>query len=128
MPNNQKSFSFVILGAGGRFIRIHGTHGYIEGVVDRNEIKVHLFDQDNANETRYTIKTPTIEGGHGGGDMNLLANLIQTLRTDDPEAVLTSTAASLETHRIVFAAERARREGCVVNIADICLEAGLTTV
>jgi hypothetical protein len=46
-----------------------------------------------------------------------LDTLLHAMRVNDPNAVLTSPSESLETHRIVFAAERARREGRVVEVS-----------
>lgn len=113
------TFTMTAFHPGGRSIRLHGTHGFIQGELDRNEIKVHLFDADFDMGTKYTIKVPTVEGGHGGGDSNVMTNLVHALRTSNPDAVLTSTAVSLETHKIVFAAERARRESRVVDMAEL---------
>jgi predicted dehydrogenase len=112
------TFTMTAFHPGGRHIRIHGTHGFIEGAIDQNEMKVHLFDEDFSNGTQYTIKTPSGEGGHGGGDSLVMANFIQALRAGDSSILLTSSADTLATHKIAFAAECARREGCVVNLAD----------
>ena len=49
-------------------------------------------------------------------DRGRIRELIAALRADDPDAVLTTTAESLRSHAIVFAAEQARRSGRVVEL------------
>lgn len=100
---------------GGRFIRLHGTHGYISADTESNTIELHRFLDGKKN----TIEIPKQEGGHGGADDNVMRNLVQALRTNDPNAVLTTTAESLASHTIVFAAERARRERRVVEVSEL---------
>ena len=67
----------------------------------------------------HTITLPAAVGGHGGADANVMENLVAALRANDPSLVLTSTAESLATHRIVFAAEQSRREGRVVSVDEV---------
>lgn len=100
---------------GGRHIRLHGTKGLIIGHTEKNIIELHRFADGTVNE----IKVGTQKGGHGGGDSNVIRELVHAIRTRDPQAVPTSTAVSLATHKIVFAAERARRERRVVELAEI---------
>jgi len=55
-------------------------------------------------------------GGHGGGDFGVMDSFVLALAAGDPNKVLSGPSTSLATHRIVFAAERARRQGCVVSL------------
>ncbi|MFH0938420.1 MAG: Gfo/Idh/MocA family oxidoreductase [Planctomycetota bacterium] len=100
---------------GGRRLRLHGTHGYIETEVDKNEIDLYHFIDRKHNH----IQIPEQAGGHGGGDNNVLRNLLDALRTNNPEVVLTTTAESLASYRIIFAAEKARREKRVVELSEM---------
>jgi hypothetical protein len=93
-------------------VRVHGTQGWIRASIDKNEVELVRF----SDYAKQTIKIPPQSGGHGGADENVLDNLLHAMRVNDPKAVLTSPSESLQTHRIVFAAERARREGRVVDI------------
>ena len=102
-------------GMDGRFIRLHGTRGCLRADVRRNRIDLWRF-QDDAH-VRFDL--PSQPGGHGGADSNIMANFVQALRTNDPTAVLTGTAESLASHRIVFAAEQARREARVVELDEL---------
>lgn len=98
-----------------RYLRLHGTLGQLEASMSNNHIRVKRFS--DLAETVTVI--PMQSGGHGGGDNNIMANFINALRANDPTAVLTSTAQSLETHRIVFAAEQARLEKRVVEVDQL---------
>ncbi len=99
----------------GRRIRLHGTKGMIEADVQSNTIRIHRFDDRATQE----IKLPEQGGEHGGGDHNLMVNLMHALRTDDPDAVLTTTTQSLASHRIAFAAELSRTQRRVVELSEL---------
>jgi predicted dehydrogenase len=96
-----------------RITRIFGTRGEIYG--DSETIKVTEF----LGERTYTVDIPVVPGpssvveGHGGGDVNLLKAFITALQTGDARFLLSGPDETLESHLIVFAAERARRSNSV---------------
>jgi predicted dehydrogenase len=99
---------------GGRYLRIHGTRGYIEAKVDQRTIDLWEFWAEN----RHThIDFPADGGSHGGADGRLIKNFIEAVQGQDESLVRTGTTESLRTHSIVFAAEEARRSGKVVELA-----------
>lgn len=98
---------------GGRRIRIHGTKGYLEAATETRKIEIQEFWGEKIHEE---IDVPERQGGHGGADPLVIGTLIQAIETNNPNIVSTNIANSLESHRIVFAAERARREGQVVYL------------
>jgi predicted dehydrogenase len=100
---------------GTRRLRLNGTHGEILADSGERTIEVIRF----ADRTRTKITIPAEDGGHGGADSRLMRNFIAALRANDRSILLTDTAESLRTHRITFAAEMARREGRVVEIAEL---------
>lgn len=102
---------------GARFTRIHGTEGWLRADTATHEICLHRFTTD----THETLDVPPQEGGHGGADDNLMANFVEALHRNDPAHVLTGPVASLLTHRIVFAAEKARREHRLVDVDELPL-------
>lgn len=106
------AFTMTAFAPTGRHLRLNGATGQIRADIEANTIELTRFAD------RATLKTtfPRQTGSHGGGDSNFMENLLLALRTNNPDAVLTSTAESLATHRIVFAAEQARRESRVVYI------------
>lgn len=110
--------SFVMTGfnAGGhRRTRLFGTHGELEG--DGETVRVHDF---LTGTTEVLEARPpgdaTAAGGHGGGDWGLMDAFVRAVATGDRSHVLTGPQASLEAHLVVFAAERARRDGVVVTV------------
>ena len=54
--------------------------------------------------------------GHGGGDYFLIKAFVQAIATGDRSHILSGPDDTLESHLMVFAAERARREGRVVPV------------
>jgi predicted dehydrogenase len=95
-----------------RYIRVHGTKGVIAGNLEEREIVYRNFLTRNL----HTIKLPVPKTqSHGGGDALILESVTNAIREKDPQAVLTTAQESLESHRIVFAAEEARRTGSVVS-------------
>ena len=101
---------------GGRRIRIHGTKGYLEAETETRRVEVHEFWGDKIVEK---IEVPAREGGHGGADPLVLKTLIEAIETNNPSLVTTNLQNSLMSHKIVFAAERARREGRVVQLSEL---------
>jgi len=58
----------------------------------------------------------TAGGGHGGGDWGLMDAFVRAVATGDRSAILSGPRTSLDAHLVVFAAERARREGVVAEV------------
>lgn len=101
---------------GHRRTRVFGTRGSLEG--DGIDIVVHDF----VTGARRVVHTSTgtdasAAAGHGGGDQGLVDAFLSALRTGDRAHVLSDVRESLHTHRVVWAAERARRSGTVVELA-----------
>jgi len=92
-----------------RFTRIHGTGGVMTCDYKGNWIEVRKFPSN----TYERIDLPVIQAGHGGADKLIVQALSQALSGQGTDP-LTSAQKSLETHRIVFAAETARKTGQVV--------------
>jgi len=101
---------------GGRYVRIHGTKGYMEVKIDQRTIDLWEFWNGNRH-TQFEI--PEDDGGHGGGDDRLIKDLIKAITRTDASRVRTSTSESVRTHRLVFAAEHSRRLGRVVDLAEL---------
>ena len=59
---------------------------------------------------------PSAADGHGGGDEALADAFLAAVSTGDPTLLPSDAAASLVTHRVVWAAERARLTGTVVSL------------
>jgi predicted dehydrogenase len=100
-----------------RMTRIFGSHGFIDGDGHR------LTIEDFVTGTREVIETDDAErdplgSGHGGADQALVDAFVTALTRNDPSHLLSDARTSLASHRLVWAAERARRTGTVVAVAD----------
>ena len=98
-----------------RRTRLFGTHGYVEG--DGVVLKV----QDFRTGHWHTIDTaagldPSAAGGHGGGDEGLVAAFVQAVATGNGSLILSGPDDSLDSHRVVWAAEHSRRTGTTVSL------------
>jgi predicted dehydrogenase len=111
------TFTMTAFAPAGRKLRVHGTHGFIQADVDERKIELHRFWGPSSGIE--TIELPAQDGGHGGGDSNVMASLIHAIRERDPSAVLTGTGESLRTHAVAFAAELSRRERRTVEVAEL---------
>ena len=99
---------------GGRRVRVFGTRGSLCGDSSIIEHRDFLTDQTTVIETN--IVDAGISGGHGGGDQALMESFVTALAHNDPTKILSGPRETLESHLMVFAAEKARREGIVVNL------------
>ncbi|MCX5672935.1 MAG: gfo/Idh/MocA family oxidoreductase, partial [Planctomycetota bacterium] len=54
--------------------------------------------------------------GHGGGDYRLMQAFVGAVATGDSSKILTGVTETLASHLMVFAAEKARRKGRVVDV------------
>jgi predicted dehydrogenase len=96
---------------GGREIRVHGTLGEIR--FNEGGIELRTFGDNNVSSIRI---------GHEVGadaDLCVMREWLIALNTRDESRLVTSAQASLQSHTVVFAAERARREGRVVRLDEI---------
>lgn len=66
-----------------------------------------------------THHAPKSEGGyHGGGDTGLARAFVNAVATEDQRLLGVTTEDILDSHLLVFAAEKARKEGHVVDFAQ----------
>ena len=100
--------------AGNRKTHIFGTKGEIYG--DGSKIRRFDFLTDSTEIIDSQLASPTILEGHGGGDLGLMEDFVSAVANNDPQKILTEPEETLESHRIIFAAERSRREGRIVNL------------
>ena len=101
----------------GRNTRIFGTAGEICG--DGEKIELFDFLSRQWKEVATDPLPETSLRGHGGGDYGLMDSFISASAKADQSLVLSGPAESLETHAMVFAAEKARLENRVVELSDL---------
>ena len=108
------TFTMTAFAPHGRTFRIHAEKAFLEADVGKRTIHIrHFWGAEFRDEH---IEVPKQEGGHGGGDNNVMRHLVEAIQSNNAAHVLTGTAESLRSHAVVFAAERARRLRQVVEI------------
>jgi len=102
-----------------RTIKIMCEHGEIKGDDVLNTIEVTHFSS-NANEAyeNRTIHPAVDNGGHGGGDIGLMTDFIELVRTIS-DTSRSSIHQSVESHIMAYAAEQCRISGQVIDIDEL---------
>lgn len=98
----------------GRQTQIFGTRGQLTG----DSVKIKVFDFNTEKTTEYDTSAGSghITGGHGGGDYNLISDFIDAVASKDQSKLLSGADETLNSHKMVFAAERSRIEGKVIKL------------
>lgn len=96
-----------------RKTHILGSHGELVG--DEEVITVTDFRTRTSVDHRLDAATDVL-GGHGGGDLHLMEDFVEAVRTRKPAGILSGPEISLESHLMAFAAERSRLKGTVEKI------------
>jgi predicted dehydrogenase len=100
----------------GRTIRVDGSEGTIEGRFTYAGERLEYWDHRRMR--RHLLYRKGLTGdAHGGGDAGLISSFVDSLVEGGGEA-LTSARASLESHLMGFAAEKARLDGRVVSLDE----------
>ncbi len=97
-----------------REVRIFGTKAELRG--DGRMIRIYDFLTRKTDTIDTETGDASILGGHGGGDLGLMESFVKAVREKNPKLILSGPDESLESHLMVFAAERARRKGTVESI------------
>jgi predicted dehydrogenase len=99
----------------GRRTRLFGTHGYIEG----DNTLLHVTDfRTGEQRTIDTGDPPSSTAGdrHHGGDTAITDSFLAAVAAGDPSLLPSDAASSLLSHRVVWAAEKARTTGTIVDL------------
>jgi predicted dehydrogenase len=94
-----------------RKTRIFGTHGFLD--TDGATLRVVDFRTGADTTTRLAA---TRAADHGDGDAALVDAFLGAVATGDRTAIRSDATTSLDGHRVVWAAERARHTGTVVTL------------
>ena len=92
-----------------RTTRIALTRGEIIG--DGENLDICRFDGNSVETGVPTNFRIPNSSRHGGGDFNLVSEMIRMLRRNDPDEIRETTEQALQSHLICFAAERSRLNG-----------------
>jgi predicted dehydrogenase len=100
-----------------RETRIFGTHGELYG--DGSVIEHYDFLTEKTETLDTSAPDDLIVDGHNGGDYGLMSHFVRAVAEEDPTWILAGVDETLESHLMVFAAERSRREGRIVQMEEI---------
>ncbi|KAF7790884.1 hypothetical protein EIP86_001842 [Pleurotus ostreatoroseus] len=94
-----------------RQTRFHFAYGEIIG-------DMSTFTLTDFRTRKSTKHYPKNEGGqHGGGDLGLIRSFVEAVRAKRQDLVGTNVEEVTKSHLTVFAAEKSRREGTVIDCA-----------
>jgi hypothetical protein len=95
----------------GRRTRVLGTKGDIAG--DERAMEVTLFEGGRA---AWDVTQAAGDlGGHGGGDVRMVRDLVQAVSQRRQDLIPTTLQASMESHLMGFLAEESRVAGGAVR-------------
>lgn len=93
---------------------IFGTRGELS--CDGHTIRLHDFLLDATRVVQVAAPKTQGLGTHAGGDYGLMDAFVTAVASNDRDLIRSGPQESLESHLMVFAAEQARRERCVVRL------------
>ncbi len=98
-----------------RKTRIFGTRGYLDG----DGVRLRLVDFATGKDEVISAipERASIEANHADGDDALFDTFLSAVATGDSALLNSDVYTSLASHRTVWAAEEARRDGTVVTLA-----------
>lgn len=103
---------------GGRYIRILGTKGELYANASAAEITLYTFDNNETQMIPVAETEESIAGGHGGGDYGIVVELYDYLSGNYTGYCAADIDTSVKNHIIGFAAEKARLNDTVENVAE----------
>jgi predicted dehydrogenase len=92
-----------------RTTRIALTRGEIVG--DGENLDICRFDGNSVETGVPSVYRLPNKSRHGGGDFNIVSEMIRIIRRNDPNEIRQTTEEALQSHLICFAAEKSRNNG-----------------
>jgi predicted dehydrogenase len=114
------TFTMSAFNLGGRRIRIMGTQGVLDAfawdpVITYHNLVTKETETININDA---VLGDSILSGHGGGDSGIMNSLYDMLCGNAKYEDLSNISISVKNHATVFAAEKSRLEGRVVDLSE----------
>lgn len=105
---------------GGRTTTIMGTKGEIHADMESQSIRFYDFSTRKTTEIYEARKgfDQSIAGGHGGGDMGIMEDLYDYVASNKLSSSISDITVSCNSHLIAFAAEEARKNNTIVDMAS----------
>ncbi|XP_033642632.1 putative oxidoreductase YteT [Asterias rubens] len=105
-----------------RVVRVFGTKGELNLNADG---QLQLYDFLRQQTVEVQVETPIVLSevqkslsSHAIADYLLMDNFVEAVARKDPSIISTSPEEILTSHLLVFQAEKARRESCVISLDD----------
>lgn len=103
---------------GGRRTRIMGTHGMIEGDMEKFTISDFRSGEVQEWSAKDVVEVAEYAGhGHGGGDLCLSRDFVEAVGNNDPGRLTSSIDVSTESHVMGFCAEDSRLQNKKVRVS-----------
>jgi len=106
-----------------RTIHILGTNAELYGVFDDSKFEIRIPQPsapDNFEKEEYDLNITGdfhgMDGGHGGGDMRLVADFVEFIQGGQPSIACTTVEDSIFGHLVGFKAEDAMKNDMVIPI------------
>lgn len=124
---NGSIASFTMVGGtamADRNLHLVGTNGEIIGSITEGKIKVRTYNPKTFRHDERVVDINDLVvsnvkyGGHGGGDYAIMNEITAYLCGDRSSVSITSIEDSVNSHLVVFAAEKSRKEKVAVNINE----------
>ncbi|MER6952042.1 Gfo/Idh/MocA family oxidoreductase [Nonomuraea sp. NPDC000554] len=97
-----------------RHTKFFGTRGQLTG--DGRYITIYDFLSERSTTIDTSADGSSAAEGHAGGDSALVESFVTALHEGRPELILSGIQESVESHLVVFAAERSRRTGQTITL------------
>ena len=97
----------------GRFVKIYGTLGEIEGFTEDGAFQVRTYNKYNTlfNERTEKIEEDICNDNHYGGDSRLMEDCVRVFSGEKPSISTCSLEQSVYSHLIVYAADESMEKG-----------------
>lgn len=105
-----------------RTIRVTGTEGEIEGMIETCVFHVRKYDFANADYTERSVdvrKDIPENDHHAGGDEGIIRDFIRMIRKERPSVSCTKIQDSIYGHLCVYKADKSMDEGRIEEINEV---------
>lgn len=101
-----------------RTIHIIGSSGEIFGVFESNKLHLRKYQMEKFSRTTKTFYLGNVGKGHGGGDIRLVEDFIDYLRTGKMSISQTNIETSIDGHLLAIGADLSDKNRKEVKITD----------
>jgi predicted dehydrogenase len=116
----QATLTMSAFNKGGRTTTFMGTKGELRANMEKNTLEFYSFDTLETTDiyNHEEAVDQTIAGGHGGGDLGIMADLYEYVANNNPSNSISDIGISSMSYLMCFAAELSRETNTVVDMQD----------